>query len=333
MNIFDLKKPIWFMRQAGRHLPEYKKLRARKRNFFDFCFDRKCIVRSTLQPIERYDLDCAIIFSDILVIPYVLNQKVDFVSGSGPKLEFLEIDDLLNLTINKRKEKDVNNCYIAISEVRKLLNKNKCLIGFCGAPWTVACYMIDGESKKGFIRTKRLVESNKEKVKKLLNKIVDISTDHLINQYKSGCDTLMIFESWAGCVDLSDYNEFLYKPVEQIIKNLRSMNVKVPIIVFPKGVGNKIVDYSKNVSANIISIDHKINMSWAIKNISHDIVLQGNIDPEELLNGGKTLETSVRNLVKAVNGRKHIFNLGHGILPETPIANVHKTIDIIRSSN
>lgn len=333
MNILDIKKPIWFMRQAGRHLPEYKAIRARKKKFFDFCFDCESIVRSTLQPIERYDLDCAIIFSDILVLPYILDQEIDFVSGSGPKLEFLEINDLLNLTINRRKEKDLINCYTAISKVRKLLNKNKCLIGFCGAPWTVACYMIDGESKKGFIRSKKLVKSNKEKVKKLLNKIVNVSTDHLINQYKSGCDTLMIFESWAGCVDFSNYNDLLYEPVEQIIKNLRSMNIKAPIIVFPKGIGKKIVDYTENVSSNIISIDHEINISWAIENISNDIVLQGNIDPEELLIGGKTLETNVRNLVKTVRERKHIFNLGHGILPETPITNVHKVIDIIRSSN
>ncbi len=331
MDILSLNKPIWFMRQAGRHLPEYKIIRKRKKNFLDFCFDYESIVRSTLQPIERYDLDCAIIFSDILVIPYVLNQKIDFVSGSGPKLELLKIDDLLNLTLNKRKEKNLNNCYRAISKVRKLLNKNKCLIGFCGAPWTVASYMIDGESKKGFIRTKRLVESNKEQIKELLNKIVNVSTDHLINQYKCGCDTLMIFESWAGCVEFSDYSELLYEPVEQIIKNLRLMNVKAPIIVFPKGIGKNVVDYTKNVSADIVSIDFETDMNWAIKNINKNIILQGNIDPKTLLKGGKILERSVRKLMKTVSGRKHIFNLGHGILPETPISNVHKVINIIRS--
>ena len=331
MNIIDLDKPIWFMRQAGRHLPEYKKIRARKKNFLEFCFDYESIIKSTLQPIERYDLDCAIIFSDILVIPYILNQKVDFVQGEGPKLELLEINDLLNLTLNKRKEKDLNNCYRAIRKVRKLLNKNKCLIGFCGAPWTVASYMIDGESKKGFIRTKKLQRNDKTRIKELIKKIVDISTDHLIKQYRSGCDTLMIFESWAGNVSFNDYNDFLYKPVLQIIRNLRSKNVKAPIIVFPKGVGEKIVDYSNNVPADIISIDHNIDMSWAIKNINKDIILQGNIDPEKLLIGGKVLEKSVTKLLKTVSHRKHVFNLGHGILPETPISNVHKVINIIRS--
>ena len=331
MNIYDLERPIWFMRQAGRHLPEYRSIRARKKDFFDFCFDSESVVRATLQPIERYNLDCAIIFSDILVIPYVLNQKVDFIKGVGPKLGLLEINDLLNLTIDKRKEKELNNCYIAIREVRKLLNKNKCLIGFCGAPWTVACYMIDGDSKKGFTRAKKLVKNNKQKVKKVLNKIVDVSTGHLVKQYKSGCDTLMIFESWADSVDISNYNDLLYKPVEQIIKNLRSMNVKAPIIVFPKGIGKKIVDYSNNVSANIIGIDYRTDMGWAMKNIRKDIILQGNIDPEKLLKGGKDLENSVKELLKTVNGRKHIFNLGHGILPETPIANVHKLINIIKA--
>ncbi len=331
MNILDLKKPIWFMRQAGRHLPEYRKIRAKKNNFLDFCFDYESIVRSTLQPIERYDIDCAIIFSDILVIPYILDQKIDFIQGMGPKLETLEIKDLLNLTLNRRKEKDLDNCYRAIRKVRKLLNKNKCLIGFCGAPLTVACYMIDGESKKGFIKTKKLLKSDKLKVKKLLRKIVDVSTVHLINQYKSGCDTLMIFESWAGSVDFKHYNDFLYEPVKQIIKNLRSLNVNAPIIVFPKGIGKKIVDYSNNVFADIISIDQNIEMSWAIKNIQKDIILQGNIDPEKLLIGGRDLETSVKKLLKTVSNRKHIFNLGHGILPGTPISNVHKVINIVRS--
>ena len=143
----------------------------------------------------------------------------------------------------------------------------------------------------------------------------------------------MIFESWAGCLDFRDHNEILYKPVEQIIKNLRSTNVKAPIIVFPKGIGKKIVDYTNHVSADIIGIDHKTDMNWAIKNIKKDIILQGNIDPETLLIGGEALERSVKDLLKTVNGRKHVFNLGHGILPETPIRSVHKMINIIRSHN
>ena len=157
MNIFNIDRPIWFMRQAGRHLPEYRKLRENKENFLDFCFDYESIVKSTLQPVERYNLDCAIIFSDILVIPYALNQQIDFIKGVGPKLEPLEMKELLNLDFNKEKLVDLSYSYKAIKKVRRLLNKNKCLIGFCGAPWTVACYMIDGESKKGFIKTKKLL--------------------------------------------------------------------------------------------------------------------------------------------------------------------------------
>ena len=331
MNIFNINRPIWFMRQAGRHLPEYRKLRANKENFLDFCFDFESIVKSTLQPIERYDLDCAIIFSDILVIPYAFNQKIDFIKGVGPKLELLEIKELLNLDLNKEKADELSNCYRAIRKVRKLLNKNKSLIGFCGAPFTVACYMIDGESSSGFVRTKKLMKKEKLQLIQLLKKIVYVSTEHLMNQYKNGCDTLMIFESWAECVDFDDYNEFLYNPVEQIIKNLRNMNVEAPIIVFPKGIGKKIIDYINNVSADITSIDHKTDMSWVIKNTNKNKVFQGNIDPEILLTGGDMLEKNVKKLMETVKGRKHIFNLGHGILPETPINNVRKMIDIIRT--
>ena len=331
MNIFNIDRPIWFMRQAGRHLPEYRKIRANKEKFLDFCFDYESIVKSSLQPIERYNLDCAIIFSDILVIPYALNQQIDFIKGVGPKLEPLEMKELLNLDFNKEKLVDLSYSYKAIKKVRRLLNKNKCLIGFCGAPFTVACYMIDGESSNGFIKTKKLMKKGKPQVIKLLEKIVYVSTEHLINQYKNGCDTLMIFESWAECVDFDDYNEFLYKPVEQIIKNLRNMNVEAPIIVFPKGIGKKIVDYINNVSADITSIDHKTDMEWVIKNTNKNKVFQGNIDPETLLTGGVLLEKSVKKLIETVNGRKHIFNLGHGILPETPINNVHKMINIIRT--
>ena len=331
MNIFNIDKPIWFMRQAGRHLPEYRKIRANKTNFLDFCFDYESIVKSTLQPVERYNLDCAIIFSDILVIPYALSQQINFIKGVGPKLKLLEMKELLNLDLNKEKLADLSNSYRAIKKTRVLLNKNKCLIGFCGAPFTVACYMIDGESSNGFVRTKKFMKREKLLLIQLLKKIVYVSTEHLINQYKNGCDTLMIFESWAECVDFDDYNEILYRPVEQIIRNLRNMNVEAPIIVFPKGVGRKIVDYVNNVSADITSIDHKTDMKWVIKNTNKNKVFQGNIDPETLLIGGDVLEKSVKKLVDTVKGRKHIFNLGHGILPQTPIKNVHKMIDIIRT--
>ncbi len=330
-NILKINKPIWFMRQAGRHLPEYRDLRLRKKNFLDFCFDFDCVVESSLQPIKRYDIDCAIVFSDILVIPYLLGQEVTFKKGIGPNLEKLNLTDLLNLEQCDRKQAKLNNSYRAIKRIRFLLNKNKSLIGFCGAPWTVACYMIDGNSRGGFSLSKDSIKKSKNKINAFLDKLVDVSINHLVKQYESGCDTLMIFESWAGLVDFKNKQDILYKPVEKIINGLRKRMIRAPIIVFPKGLGTGIIDYIKNVNADILGIDYELDINWVIKNISKDIVLQGNLNPETLVRGGSKLEKEVLKIKNSVGHRKHIFNLGHGMLPETPIKNVHRFIEILRS--
>ena len=319
------------MRQAGRHLPEYRRLRLEKESFLEFCFDFNCVVEASLQPIRRYDIDCAIVFSDILVIPYLIGQKVSFKKGIGPKLEKLNFKDLLNLEQCINKQAKLNNSYMAIKKIRSLLNKNKSLIGFCGAPWTVACYMIDGNSRGGFSLSKESIKNSKNHLDALLNKIVDVSIKHLVKQYESGCDTLMIFESWAGLVDMNDKKDILYKPVQKIIVGLRNLNIKAPIIVFPKGLGQGIFDYIKNVDVDVLSIDHDIDIDLALKNISNNIVLQGNLNPETLLEGGDKLEEEASRIKNSVGNRRHIFNLGHGLLPYTPIENVHRFIEILRS--
>ena len=330
VNILKLNKPVWFMRQAGRHLPEYRKLRLKKESFLEFCFDFDCVVESTLQPIKRYDIDCAIVFSDILVIPYLLGQKVSFTKGIGPNLEDLNIKDLLDLEQSGYKQEKLNNSYRAIKKIRSLLNKNKSLIGFCGAPWTVACYMIDGNSKGGFSLSKESIKKNKNYLDVLLDNIVDVSIEHLVKQYESGCDTLMIFESWAGLVNFKDKKDILYKPVEKIIHGLRKRKIKAPIIVFPKGLGTTIIEYIRNVNADVLSIDYNIDIDWILKNIRKDVVLQGNLNPELLVKGGKKLDEEVLKIKNFVGNRQHIFNLGHGLFPETPIKNVHRFIELIR---
>tara|TARA_A100001015_G_scaffold87202_1_gene96932 strand:- start:1627 stop:2631 length:1005 start_codon:yes stop_codon:yes gene_type:complete len=332
VNILTLNKPIWFMRQAGRHLPEYRNLRLKKDNFLDFCFDFDCVVESSLQPVRRYDVDCAIVFSDILVIPYLLGQKVDFKKGVGPCLEKLNFLDLLNLEPCRYRQNKLNNSYRAIKKIRKLLDKNKSLIGFCGAPWTVACYMIDGNSKGGFGLSKESIKKNKNYLSALLDKIVDVSIKHLVKQIENGCDTLMIFESWAGLVDSKNKKDLLYKPLEKIIQGLRKCNIEAPIIVFPKGLGTGIIDYTKNVHADVLSIDHEIDLEWAIKNIRNGIVLQGNLNPKILEKGGNKLDKELLKIKKSVGNRQHIFNLGHGLLPGTPIEHVHRFIEILRSN-
>ena len=329
-NILSLNKPVWFMRQAGRHLPEYLKLRKKSLGFLDFCFNYKSIIESTLQPIVRYDLDCAIVFSDILVIPYILNQKIEFIEGRGPSLDPLQLTRDLNLKININKKRRLENTYSAIVKIRKKLNKNKVLIGFCGGPWTVACYMIDGSSKTNFFKARELVNKDKVYLLMLLDKIVDVSVSHLEKQYLSGCDTLMIFESWAGLVPNNRLDEILYNPTKKIILKLREKKIDAPIICFPKGLKKEIINYSREVEPDVLSVDHDIDIEWVIKNLEEDKTLQGNINPNTLLQGGKSLEREIFKLKEIVKERKHIFNLGHGILPKTPVENVVKAIELIR---
>ena len=330
VNILKINRPIWFMRQAGRHLPEYRDLRLKKDSFLDFCFDFDCVVESTLQPIRRYDIDCAIVFSDILVIPYLLGQKVNFRKGLGPNLEKLNFQDLLSLSPCDYKRKKLNNSYRAVKKIRSLLKTTKSLIGFCGAPWTVACYMIDGNSRGGFSLSKESIKKNKTFLGALLDKIVDASIKHLIKQYENGCDTLMIFESWAGLVNSNNKKDILYNPVKKIINGLRERMIKAPIIVFPKGLGTGVIDYIRNVNADILSIDHEIDINWAIKSFSREIVLQGNLNPRFLVEGGKILDEEALRIKNSVGDRQHVFNLGHGMLPETPIKNVRRFIEILR---
>ena len=319
------------MRQAGRHLPEYRKIRSEKKNFLDFCFDKKSIVEATLQPVQRYKIDCAIIFCDILIAPYILGQKISFVKGEGPLLENLSLGELIGLKPLAQKNKDLQNTYSAIKDIRKKLNKNKCLIGFCGGPWTVACYMINSKGDSKFKVAIEKISKEKKLLENLLDKLVDLSVSHLYQQYISGCDTLMIFESWAGLVSKNEFNDILFDPVNKIIRKLKSLGVLAPIIVLPRGINKKIIDYINTVDMDIVSVDHNTDMEWLIKNLKKEIVLQGNIDPNKIYTGGKELEDEVNRLILNTKDRKHIYCSGHGLLPNTPIKNVERIIEIIKN--
>ncbi len=331
MNILDIKKPIWFMRQAGRHLPEYRKIRSKKKNFLEFCFDKNSIVEATLQPVRRYKIDCAIIFCDILIIPYVLGQKISFMKGEGPILENLPLEKLISLKPLSKKEKDLQNTYNAIKDVRKKLHKNKSLIGFCGGPWTVACYMINGKGDSKFKAAIKKISKEKVLLAKLIDKLVDLSVTHLHQQYISGCDTLMIFESWAGLVPKKDFKDILTDPVNKIIKKLKLLDVLAPIIVLPRGINEKIIDYVDEVEMDITSVDYNIDMEWLIKNLKTDVILQGNINPNKIIKGGEELEAEINRLLLSTKGRKHIYCSGHGLLPSTPIKNIERVIEIIKN--
>ena len=281
--------------------------------------------------MQRYKIDCAIIFCDILIVPYILGQKISFVKGEGPLLENLSLEELINLKSLSQKEKDLQNTYNAIKDVRIKLNKNKCLIGFCGGPWTVACYMIYGKGDSEFKVAIKKISKAKALLAKLLDKLVDLSVTHLYQQYISGCDTLMIFESWAGLVPKNEFDAILTDPVNRIIKKLKVLGVLAPIIVLPRGISDKIIDYIDTVKMDVISVDYNIDMDWLIKNLKTDIILQGNLDPNKINRGGKELEDAVSKLLLSTKDRKHIYCSGHGLLPNTPIKNVERVIEIIKN--
>ena len=205
------------------------------------------------------------------------------------------------------------------------------LIGFCGGPWTVACYMINGKSDSEFKRAINSIKENKSALEELLDKIVNLSVTHLYHQYASGCDTLMIFESWAGLVPNQEYEDILIKPIEKIIYKLKALGVHAPIIVLPRGINKNILEYVDKISMDILSVDYSIDIAWLIQNIKKDTVLQGNLNPSTIKKGGKMLEDEVNKLLSITKGRNHIFCSGHGLLPETPIQNVKRAIDIIKN--
>lgn len=331
MSILSIEKPVWFMRQAGRHLPEYREIRSKKKNFLDFCFDKKSIVEATLQPIQRYKIDCAIVFCDILIIPYILGQRISFAKGEGPLLENLSLEELTSLRPLPQKEKDLKNTYDAIKDIRKKLSKNKSLIGFCGGPWTVAYYMISGKGDSKFKVATEKISHEKASLAKLLDKLVDLSVSHLYQQYLSGCDTLMIFESWAGLVPKKEFYDILTDPVNKIINKLKLLGVSAPIIVLPRGISEKILDYIDSVKMDVLSVDYTIDIEWLIKNLKSEITLQGNLDPNKINRGGKELEDAVNSLVLNTKDRSHIYCSGHGLLPNTPVRNVERVIEIIKS--
>jgi uroporphyrinogen decarboxylase len=253
------------------------------------------------------------------------------VKGEGPLLENLSLEELISLKPLPQKKKDLQNTYDAIKDIRKKLNKNKSLIGFCGGPWTVACYMICGKGDSKFKGAIEKISQEKASLVSLLNKLVDLSVSHLYQQYISGCDTLMIFESWAGLVPENEFNEILTDPVNRIIKKLKMLGVLAPIIVLPRGINEKIIDYIETVKMDIISVDYNIDMEWLIKNLKKDIILQGNLDPNKINRGGKELEDAVNKLLLNTKDRKHIYCSGHGLLPNTPIKNVERVIEIIKN--
>ena len=321
--------PIWMMRQAGRHLPEYLAVRKTTKNFIDFCLTPEKAAKVTLQPVDRYDMDAAILFADILLIPIILGTDVSFQKGVGPILSPISKKKISEFSKEFNLDK-ISSVFETVSLVRKSLNKNKALIGFCGGPWTVATYMIEGKGSPTKEVAKRFAYENPEAMDDLLTALVKTSADYLIGQAKAGADVLKIFESWAEGLSPELFDKLVIRPTKEIIFLVRQVGIKKPIIGFPRGAGLNIYDYAKQTGITALALGTDVNMKKIRSQIPENMPYQGNLDPLALRMGGNVLRQSVQNILDNASG-PHIFNLGHGVTPDVKIENIHAVINHIRT--
>ena len=318
-------KSVWFMRQAGRYLPEFREIRSQNQDFINLCLNSELSSKITLQPIERFNLDSAIIFSDILMVPYALNQKVEFLKNYGPKLENFDLESFLKNDDLKFTEK-LKPVYKAIEITRKKLNKEKSLISFIGAPWTLLVYMIGAKQNKNEIDLK-IINKKKDEINLILEKLINYLCVHIENQVKAGADVVQIFDSWAGSIPQEDLNNFCYSPNSKIVEFCKKKDI--PVICFPRGIKENYKDFNNLVKPDGINIDYTVDPNWAKENLK-DTVIQGGLDPKILLLSDEEIYSNARKYLDAFKGLPYVFNLGHGMLPETNPDKVDKLIKFYR---
>ena len=316
--------PVWFMRQAGRYLPEFQKIRKINPNFIKLCLNSNLVKDITIQPLKRFDLDAAIIFSDILMIPYGLGQKVEFKKGYGPELGEADPDKILNIS-SEDFIKKINPVYEGIKQVKKEI-KEKNLIGFVGAPWTLLVYMLNRRSpKKNFSFDK--ISKDKSLINKLLKKIETTICLHVEKQIEAGANIIQIFDSWAGLLPEKELQNYCYAPTLKIVDHIKSLNI--PAICFPKGIGKNYIDFNSTVKPDCISIDYEVDPKW-IKEKLKGTPIQGGLDPKILLTNKDNIKRNTENYIKIFSDYPYVFNLGHGVLPETKPETIEYLIQIIR---
>ena len=324
--------PVWMMRQAGRYLPEYRAVREKAGGFLDLCFNPQLAAEVTLQPVRRFGFDAAILFSDILVVPFALGRKVWFVEGEGPRLEPLTDAKAL---LSVRGEADVNvlsPIYETVRRVNAALGAGTALIGFCGAPWTVATYMIAGQGTVDQAPAKTLAARESRAFQHLIDCLVDASVDYLAQQLEAGAEVVQIFDTWAGSLPVEDFERWCVQPTKQMVAKLRAKKPGARVIGFPRGAGKNIPRYVDETGVDAVSLGNEIDRAFARDEIQARVPVQGNVDPLALLEGGAALDREVDAVLQAFGSGPLIFNLGHGILPQTPIAHVERMLKRVRDS-
>jgi uroporphyrinogen decarboxylase len=320
---------MWMMRQAGRYLPEYRALREEKGSFLDLVYDSDAAAEITLQPLKRFpELDAAILFSDILIVPFAIGQNLSFVTGEGPRLTPpLAASGLDQLTPYPAR---LDPIYETVRKVKAALEPGKTLVGFAGSPWTVATYMVAGQGSREQAEARRLAYTDPGAFAAIIERIEQVTLDYLSGQVDAGAEALQLFDSWAGSLSPGQFEHWVIAPTARLVSKLRERHPEVPVIGFPKGVGGKLAAYARETQVSGLGLDETVDPFWAAKELPESLSLQGNLDPLALIAGGEALKASVKRILDALAGRPHIFNLGHGILQDTPIAHVEQLISLVK---
>jgi uroporphyrinogen decarboxylase len=318
--------PVWFMRQAGRYLPEYRELRKQAPSFLDFCYSPDLAVEATLQPMRRYAFDASIIFSDILVLPHALGQKVWFVEGEGPRLE--PVTDPAALTL-ANLESHLSPVYEAISRLRGALPADKAVLGFCGAPWTLATYMIAGRGGGEQWLARTFAAREPDALGAMVDILVDGCVRHLVRQIDAGADAVQVFDSWASALDEQQFHRWSIAPIRRIVEGVRAAHPTVPVIGFPRGAGYGYGPFVEGTGVDAVSMDWTVTMD-AARQLQRRVCVQGNLEPARLVAGGEQLDDAVAHICNALKEGPFVFNLGHGINLESPPENVTRVIDRVK---
>lgn len=321
-------RPTWLMRQAGRYLPEYRALRAEKGGFLALVYDSAAAAEITLQPIRRFGFDGAILFSDILIVPYAMGQNLEFLAGEGPRLSPKLVDHAL--TSLEAVPERLTPIYETVRLVREALDSDKTMLGFAGSPWTVATYMVAGEGSRDQHETRAMAYRDPEGFQTIIDAITGVTIEYLSGQIEAGAEAIQLFDSWAGTLSPSQFERWVIAPNAAIVKAMKARHPETPIIGFPKGAGEKLPAYARETGVDAVGIDETIDPIWAARELPAGMPVQGNLDPLLLLSGGAELETAATAILEAYRDRPHVFNLGHGIGQHTPIAHVEQLLTVVR---
>ena len=320
--------PVWLMRQAGRYLPEYRALREAKGGFLELVYDSDAAAEITLQPIRRFGMDGAILFSDILIVPHAMGQGLRFGPGEGPQLSPALVDGVFAAL--EPQPQYLAKIYETVAKVRAQLSPQTTMLGFAGSPWTVATYMVAGHGSKDQGEARRLAYADPSAFQQLIDRIVAVTVDYLSGQIDAGAQAVQLFDSWAGSLSPAQFERWVVAPTADIVGRLMVRHGDVPIIGFPKGAGAKLAAYAAETGVDAIGLDETIDPAWADAMLPPGMPVQGNLDPLALIAGGDALKSAVNRIRAAFDTRPHVFNLGHGILPDAPIAHVEQLMTMLR---